>query len=243
VCTDPDDRWSPSCDGGGGPPPNTPAPLPSSPVVITNPDPLDDGLVPEEPSGNAGGARGGGREDCEVPSCVDIPEFVTSPNPQFPQYQENQCLDIYIYNVCGSLITDTVVDNGSFLISAPNQIMIGTFETGQFGFGINNGLVMWLPALAFTNSANNATTFTRIGMQNSFLNSQRIAGQNVVSYRTGNIVNNIRTNVTIEYRLKNQLKVMAAWNLAPAIAAWYYFRGTRGQIGQGCTVPGTSIPC
>jgi hypothetical protein len=63
VCSDPDDLWSPSCDGGGGPPPNSPAPLPSAPVVINNPDPLDDGLVPDEPRRNRGGARGGGEED------------------------------------------------------------------------------------------------------------------------------------------------------------------------------------
>jgi RHS repeat-associated protein len=44
VCSDPDDLWSPGCDGDGGPPTNIPAPLPSGPVVITNPDPLDDGL-------------------------------------------------------------------------------------------------------------------------------------------------------------------------------------------------------
>jgi hypothetical protein len=49
VCSDPDDLWSPSCDGGGGSPPNTPAPLPPAPVVITNPDPLDDGLKPKKP--------------------------------------------------------------------------------------------------------------------------------------------------------------------------------------------------
>jgi hypothetical protein len=48
MCSDPDDLWSPSCDGAGGPPPNTPAPLPSAPVVITDPEPLDDGLKQEK---------------------------------------------------------------------------------------------------------------------------------------------------------------------------------------------------
>jgi hypothetical protein len=52
VCTDPDDLWSPSCDGSGGPPPNTPAPLQDAPVVITNPDPLDEGLKQKRPRRN-----------------------------------------------------------------------------------------------------------------------------------------------------------------------------------------------
>jgi hypothetical protein len=49
VCSDPEDP-TPSCDGSGGYPPNTPDRLPLAPVVITNPDPLDDGLEQDDPT-------------------------------------------------------------------------------------------------------------------------------------------------------------------------------------------------
>lgn len=48
VCSDPEDP-TPTCDGSGGPPPNTPVPLPSSPVGITDPDPLEEGLEQDKP--------------------------------------------------------------------------------------------------------------------------------------------------------------------------------------------------
>ena len=49
MCSDPDDP-TPSCDGNGGTPPNTPAPLPDALVVINNPGPLDDGQGQDDPT-------------------------------------------------------------------------------------------------------------------------------------------------------------------------------------------------
>ncbi|HXD11782.1 MAG TPA: hypothetical protein VN653_17080, partial [Anaerolineales bacterium] len=49
MCSDPGDP-SPSCDGSGTPPPVTTPPPPPAPVVITNPDPLDDGLQQDDPT-------------------------------------------------------------------------------------------------------------------------------------------------------------------------------------------------
>ncbi len=48
ICTDPEDP-TPSCDGSGDYPSNI-TPLPPAPVVITNPDPLDDGLEQDDPT-------------------------------------------------------------------------------------------------------------------------------------------------------------------------------------------------
>jgi len=50
MCSDPEDLWSPGCDGSGNPPPVTTPPPPPAPVVIINPDPLDDGQEQDDPT-------------------------------------------------------------------------------------------------------------------------------------------------------------------------------------------------
>ena len=50
FCSDPEDLWSPGCDGSGTPPPVTTPPPPPAPVVIINPDPLDDGQEQDDPT-------------------------------------------------------------------------------------------------------------------------------------------------------------------------------------------------
>jgi len=50
FCSDPEDLWSPGCDGSGNPPPVTAPPPPPAPVVIVNPDPLDDGQEQDDPT-------------------------------------------------------------------------------------------------------------------------------------------------------------------------------------------------
>jgi len=50
FCSDPEDLWSPGCDGSGNPPPITTPPPPPASVVIINPDPLDDGQEQDDPT-------------------------------------------------------------------------------------------------------------------------------------------------------------------------------------------------
>lgn len=50
FCSDPEDLWSPGCDGSGTPPPVTTPPPAPAPVVIVNPDPLDDGQEQDDPA-------------------------------------------------------------------------------------------------------------------------------------------------------------------------------------------------
>ena len=78
FCSDPEDLWSPGCDGSGGRPKNTPAPLPDSPVVINNPGPLDDGQEQDDPVPNPNGPFS------PTPPCASI---MCSPNAGgFPPY-------------------------------------------------------------------------------------------------------------------------------------------------------------
>jgi len=80
MCSDPDDLWSPGCDGSGGRPKNTPAPLPDGPVVINNPDPLDDGQEQDDPTPDPKPSV-----DCNIQTCIGQPDYWDL-NPLHPDY-------------------------------------------------------------------------------------------------------------------------------------------------------------
>ena len=78
FCSDPEDLWSPGCDGSGNPPPVTTPPPPPAPVVIINPDPLGDGQEQDDPTPNPNDPLP------PVPPCASI---MCSPNAGgFPPY-------------------------------------------------------------------------------------------------------------------------------------------------------------
>jgi len=85
FCSDPEDLWSPGCDGSGGRPNNRPAPLPDVPVVINNPGPLDDGQEQDDPTPTdepvvitLDPLDDGQEQDDPIPT-VTLPTFVTPP--------------------------------------------------------------------------------------------------------------------------------------------------------------------
>ena len=90
VCTDPDDP-TPSCEGGGPPPPNTPAPLGDAPVVYP-PDPLDPGQEEDDPTPAPNIPLPAG-DSCSGSSCPIVSNFPDGPscslvNPYCSYYSE-----------------------------------------------------------------------------------------------------------------------------------------------------------
>jgi len=72
FCSDPEDLWSPGCDGSGGRPKNAPAPLPDSPVVINNPGPLDEGQEQDDPAPTLDNGQEQDDPTCETIVCLTL---------------------------------------------------------------------------------------------------------------------------------------------------------------------------
>jgi len=85
VCSDPEDP-TPTCSSGNPPPPNYPAPFSPAPVIVRNPDPLDDGLQQDDPTSTTpnptydNGNNNGPDPSAGEPG-PEAPVVITNPDP------------------------------------------------------------------------------------------------------------------------------------------------------------------
>jgi hypothetical protein len=161
------------------------------------------------------------------------------PNFRLDLYQGNQCANIYVYEVCGSISTDVVLSSDSSMTLLTNGVSVGNPSSGTLGFNYDGTATMWLAAGVIAN--NNITTFTRLGVQSTplSLSPTRLAGESVLSVKESDRISNTRARLTLEYRPENFLKAYLGMQAAgAAIILAPEFAGGAAAQRLACTSSG-----
>ena len=133
FCSDPEDLWSPGCDGSGNPPPVTTPPPAPAPVVIINPDPLDDGQEQDDPTPTPDPIDGGLRwpDYISINGATGWPFGLVGLDIQVTRdYYNNWYLSLGIY-----IGTPGVTAFGGWILERPLEHDIEGFITSHSIFG------------------------------------------------------------------------------------------------------------